>query len=159
MASTAAAWGQAILRPLPPPLQPSLTRRHLPFWISTRTTAATTTTVVRLSPRPAAGGRGEQEDEEKEEGSMSSIDTSRLLSVGPPILLFSSFLKLLSFVPLDSFRAIWGIHHSCFDCNVGDRFYVTKTRVSQSIHDRGYGWSITWRFSSLVFICLIYCSK
>ncbi|URE31635.1 hypothetical protein MUK42_34192 [Musa troglodytarum] len=80
MASTAAAWGQAILRPLPPPLQPSLTRRHLPFWISTRTTAATTTTVVRLSPRPAGGGRGEQEDEEKEEGSMSSIDTSRLLS-------------------------------------------------------------------------------
>lgn len=103
MASTAAAWCQAILRPLPPHLQPSPTRRHLPFWISTRTTAAAaTTTVVRVSPRPGGGGRGKQEEEE-EEGSMSSIDTSRLLSVGPTILLSSSFLKLLSFVPLDFF--------------------------------------------------------
>ncbi|CAL9761104.1 unnamed protein product [Musa acuminata subsp. burmannicoides] len=77
MALTAAAWGQAILRPLPPHLQPSPTRRHLPFWISTRTAAADTTTVVRVSPRPGGGGRGGQEEEE---GSMSSIDTSRLLS-------------------------------------------------------------------------------
>ncbi|CAL9172701.1 unnamed protein product [Musa hybrid cultivar] len=79
MALTAAAWGQAILRPLPPHLQPSPTRRHLPFWISTRTAAADTTTVVRVSPRPGGGGRGGKEEEE-EEGSMSSIDTSRLLS-------------------------------------------------------------------------------
>ncbi|CAL9090264.1 unnamed protein product [Musa acuminata var. zebrina] len=80
MALTAAAWGQAILRPLPPHLQPSPTRRHLPFWISTRTAAADTTTVVRVSPRPGGGGRGGKEEEEEEEGSMSSIDTSRLLS-------------------------------------------------------------------------------
>ncbi|CAD5169023.1 unnamed protein product [Musa acuminata subsp. malaccensis] len=79
MALTAAAWGQAILRPLPPHLQPSPTRRHLPFWISARTAAADTTTVVRVSPRPGGGGRGGKEEEEKE-GSMSSIDTSRLLS-------------------------------------------------------------------------------
>lgn len=159
MALTAAAWGQAILRPLPPHLQPSPTRRHLPFWISTRTAAADTTTVVRVSPRPGGGGRGGKEEEE-EEGSMSSIDTSRLLSVGPPMLLFSSLLFSSCFlsVHLIFFRAIWGIHHYCFDCSVGDRFYVTKTQVSQSIHDRGYGWSITWRFCSLV-ICLIYCSR